>query len=163
MILSSASSYSIEEVAAAGPNATKWFQMFLPNRNLNERNVSQDMIWRAEAAGFSAIVFTVDSPVLARRYSTKRTGFRLMDSGFSNFHKYGAVKSRRVNNLTWADFFWIKEMTRLPIVVKGILTAEDAREAVKAGISAIIVSNHGGRQVVTNHCAFLKDCSKYNY
>jgi 4-hydroxymandelate oxidase len=120
---------------------------------------------RAEAAGYRAIVLTVDTPVLGRRERDTRNDFALPAGvGIANFAGLkerlehapgwgpGSSFSAYVHNLfdaslTWESVEWLRKFTKLPILLKGILTPEDARKAVNAGASGIIVSNHGGRQL----------------
>ena len=144
LVASISSTRSIEAITAASAGPV-WFQMYLFFR---DRPRSEAMIRRAEAAGCPAIVLTVDSPRWGRKERNMRTDHEL---------------SWRVDNLaglppsqhrypdgapaTWADVGWLRTITRLPIVIKGILTAEDAALAVNHGAQAIVVSNHGGRQL----------------
>ncbi len=153
-ILSTMSSRSIEEVAATATDATRWFQLYLQG----EAGVSRSFVERAEAAGFGAIVLTVDLPVLGYRERDMRTGFELPHLG--NF--VAASPSHRAGlrsvvegvdghgafaTPTWDDVATIRSWSSLPLVLKGILTAEDARIAVEHGVDGVIVSNHGARQL----------------
>ncbi|XP_015930701.2 2-Hydroxyacid oxidase 1 isoform X1 [Parasteatoda tepidariorum] len=158
MILSTLSTTSMEDVAKAAPNSKRWFQLYI----YNERKVTENLVARAEKAGFSALVVTVDTPVFGHRIADSRNRFALpphlrlanFDTDLSslpssteesNLNKY--VNSLFDPSLTWEDILWLKSITSLPIIVKGVLTAEDAISAVKYGVSGIIVSNHGGRQL----------------
>ncbi len=133
LCLSTLSTVSLEEVAEAAPEGARWFQLYWgPDRSL-----VQDLVERAGAAGYRAIVVTVDLPELGRRERDLRTGFKA-PSPLSNSTD---------SSLTWRDLEWLRAHTKLPILVKGILTAEDAALAVEAGIEGIVVSNHGGRQL----------------
>ena len=138
-ILSTMSSRSIEEVAAAAPEATRWFQLYLQG----EPGVSRSFVERAEAAGFGAIVLTVDLPVLGYRERDMRTGFELPHLG--NFVVASPSHRAGLRNVvegvdghvafatpTWDDVATIRSWSSLPLVLKGILTAEDARIAVRA-------------------------------
>ncbi|XP_015602171.1 peroxisomal (S)-2-hydroxy-acid oxidase isoform X2 [Cephus cinctus] len=158
-ILSTLSTSSIEEVAKAAPNTIKWFQLYV----YNDRNVTQQLIQRAEKAGFKALVVTVDTPVLGNRHEDVRNKFSLPNhlrlanlEGVLSNQIQKAVKSSALTEyvatmldetLNWQGIAWLKSITKLPIILKGILTAEDAILAVQHGASAILVSNHGGRQV----------------
>jgi isopentenyl diphosphate isomerase/L-lactate dehydrogenase-like FMN-dependent dehydrogenase len=147
--LSTLSSCSIEEVASTG--APRWFQLYVNP----DRKVSEEMIQRAVASGYGAIVITVDLPVAGwrEREFRSKVGMRLGDLG--NFRDLpGGSEALRTlvddlidRSLTWPDIEWVKEVSGLPVVVKGILTGEDARRAVEHGADAIVVSNHGGRQL----------------
>ncbi|MGK2852221.1 MAG: alpha-hydroxy acid oxidase [Candidatus Limnocylindrales bacterium] len=155
--LSTMSTRSIEEVAAAAPDAIRWFQLYTqadPSR-------TQELVVRAEAAGYGAIVVTVDLPRLGYRDRDRRNGFDLAGP-HANFVEVtgGATHAGRVHAsgfdrletggdaaLAWHDVATIRSWTGLPVVLKGILTAEDAHLAVEHGADAIVVSNHGGRQL----------------
>jgi 4-hydroxymandelate oxidase len=149
-ILSTTSSRSIEEVAAAAPDATRWFQLYVQADVARTR----PLVERAAAAGYGAIVLTVDLPVLGYRERDRRSGFTLPALG--NFREVGATHGRHdegerepqnATALTWSDLAEIRRWSDLPLVLKGILTAEDARLAVEHGADAIVVSNHGARQL----------------
>ena len=156
LIVSTMSTCSLEDVAAAAPDATRWFQLYTqadPGR-------SRSLVERAEAAGYGAIVVTVDLPVLGYRERDLRSGFNLSVT-LGNFADeppthashgatgsgYDILTADLDRGLTWAGIDVIRSWTRLPIVLKGILTAEDARLAVEHGIDGIVVSNHGARQL----------------
>jgi len=149
--LSTMSSRSIEEVAAAAPDGRNWFQLYTqadPGR-------SRDLVARAAAAGFQALVLTVDLPRLGYRDRDRRSRFDLPLLG--NFpdalptHRRDVDRLARLetvgHSLTWSDLAAIRSWSSLPLVLKGILTAEDARLAVEHGADAIVVSNHGARQL----------------
>ena len=156
--LSTMSTASIEEVAAAAPDATRWFQLYTqadPRR-------SRSFVERAAAAGYSAVIVTVDLPVLGYRERDLRSGFDLSvphgnfrdDAGPDHAgHQgertsgYDIIESEIDRGLTWADLATIRSWTDLPILLKGIVTSEDARLAVEHGVAGIVVSNHGARQL----------------
>jgi 4-hydroxymandelate oxidase len=156
-ILSTMSSRSIEEVAAAIHEATRWFQLYVqvdPGR-------TRSLVERAAAAGYGAIVLTVDLPTLGYRERDRRNGFEL-DVPLGNFaggpgpthahHGDGEIDLAAggdwlARNLTWASLDTIRSWSGLPLVLKGVMTAEDARLAVDHGADAIVVSNHGARQL----------------
>ena len=157
--LSTMSSRSIEEVAEATPGGTNWFQLYMQGTEGQSRR----LVERAETAGFGAIVLTVDLPILGYRARDRRNGFEL-DVPLGNFvsepttgivgpsHRpdasgYAALESPPRRTLTWEDIATIRGWSSLPIVLKGILTAEDARLAVEHGADGIAVSNHGARQL----------------
>jgi 4-hydroxymandelate oxidase len=130
---------SIEEIAAAQPELPLWFQLY----NWDDRDALEGVIARAEAAGCRAIVPLVNTPIGVNHTSPK-IGFRLpAGAKFAHFETSpGLIASN-----TWEYLAWLRSVTSLPIVPKGIMTAEDASRAADAGASAIIVSNHGGRQL----------------
>jgi isopentenyl diphosphate isomerase/L-lactate dehydrogenase-like FMN-dependent dehydrogenase len=141
------------EIAAEAPEAPRWYQLYWHP----DREVTRSVLDQARGAGCSAIVFTVDLPKLGRRERDLRTGFTLdpdyrMGVYGSEFGDLGtltpATAAELVDpRLTWRDLEWLHETAQLPVIVKGILTAEDAELAVSAGCAAVIVSNHGGRQL----------------
>jgi len=153
MILSTTASQSIETVAEAAPDAIRWFQLYVQA----DRGVSRSLAERAAAAGFGAIVLTADLPVLGYRERDRRSGFELPPLG--NFTDVAAthgshgpgspddLAGQLATTLTWSELAAIRSWSSLPLVLKGILTAEDARQAVDHGVDAIVVSNHGGRQL----------------
>ena len=160
MVVGTMSNHSLEEVAAtaAGP---RWFQLYA----LKDRALTQALIERAEAAGYQALVLTVDTPRMGRRERDLRNGFAppphlrpvnlLGAESASDAHRGrpgSSAVARQVldlfdSTLDWSVLDWLRARTRLPIVLKGILLAEDAARAVAAGVDGIIVSNHGGRQL----------------
>jgi len=151
--LSTMASRSIEDVAAAALDATRWFQLYLQA----DRDVSRSLVERAATAGYGAIVLTVDLPVMGYRERDLRNGFDLPDLG--NFqagapsHRPmrtpdpGRVDGPAAPSPTWDDIASIRSWSSLPLVLKGILTAEDAKLAVEHGVDGVIVSNHGARQL----------------
>ncbi len=130
---------SIEEIAAAQPKLPLWFQLY----NWDDRDALAGVIARAEAAGCRAIVPLVNTPIGVNHTSAK-IGFRLpAGAKFAHFERSpGLIASN-----TWEYLAWLRSVTSLPIVPKGIMTAADAARAVDAGAAGIIVSNHGGRQL----------------
>ncbi len=150
-VLSSLSTYSIEDVGEIGGNS--WFQLYV----YRDRSITEHLVARAEEAGFRAIVLTVDVPVTGLRENLHRVGFDPSGLVMSNFvevnrdRQEGGFFDYAAENfdpsLTWADVEWLGSICSLPIVVKGVLHPDDARRAVDAGAGAIIVSNHGGRQL----------------
>lgn len=145
MIASMASTVAIEDVAATG--ATLWFQLYFQL----DRAFTAAVVHRAEAAGCRALVVTVDSPVFGRRVRDLRNGFPDLPTGFvcENMRDAsGALRGVEFDaGPDWADLDWLRSVTVLPVVVKGVLHPGDARLAVEHGAAAIIVSNHGGRQL----------------
>ena len=165
LILSSAASHSIEEVAEAMGDAPRWFQLYW----VNDREICASFVSRAVAAGYAAIVVTVDTLTLGWRPRDLRNAYLpfLSGAGCAQFFTDPVFRSRLDRppeddvlaaaammlatfpnlSLTWDDLAWLREQTSLPLLVKGLLTAEDARRAHACGIDGVIVSNHGGRQV----------------
>ena len=153
--LSTMSTCSIEDVAAAAPEASRWFQLYAqadPGR-------SRSLVERAASSGFRTLLLTVDLPVLGYRERDLRSGFRL-DMALGNFPAptgpthadHGADADEQLEPplgtaLTWADLAAIRSWSSLPFVLKGIMTAEDARIALDHGVDGIVVSNHGARQL----------------
>jgi isopentenyl diphosphate isomerase/L-lactate dehydrogenase-like FMN-dependent dehydrogenase len=155
MILSSLATSSLEDVAAAAPEATRWMQIYI----LRDRPRTKDLVERALAHGYGALVLTVDAPVSGLRLRELRAGVHLPNdlslpnlSGGSTAraHEGGfmAVVTREFEPaLTPDDIGWLAGLSGLPVVAKGVQRADDAIRCVDAGASAIVVSNHGARQL----------------
>jgi len=151
MTLSTLSSVTPAELAAGAPAGPKWFQLYWSR----DRGFTQALVRAAEEAGFTALMLTVDLPVAGLRERDVRAGFALPDDlplpniplhvQGENFRTaLGAVVD---DTLTWRDLEWLRSVCPLPLAVKGILTAEDALLAAEHGAAAVVVSNHGGRQL----------------
>lgn len=171
-VVSTMATTSLEDSAQVpGP---KWFQLYCHK----DRAIAEDLVRRAEAAGYTALVVTADAPVLGRRIADERNGFELPKGmtranlaryGQSNVEGQGSKKAaldprpsthnaaegshlaelfrtRQDAALSWHDLEWIRSLTKLPILLKGVLRADDAKLAQQAGCAGVIVSNHGGRQ-----------------
>jgi lactate 2-monooxygenase len=165
MVLSSAASHSIEEVADALDEAPRWFQLYW----VNDREVAMSLVARAEASGYGAIVVTLDTMTLGWRPRDLSKAYLpfLSGEGCAQFFSDPVVRSRLARTpeedvlgaaaamlgmfpnlgLTWDDLRWLRGQTILPLLVKGILTGDDAVRARDCGVDGIVVSNHGGRQV----------------
>jgi 4-hydroxymandelate oxidase len=155
MILSSLATCSLEEVAAAVPDAVRWMQVYI----LKDRARTIDLVDRAAAHGFGALVLTVDAPVSGLRLREWRAGVRLPDDLALPNLAGGSTDSARVGGfmavvtqefepaLTPDDIGWLAGLSSLPVVVKGVQRADDAERCVEAGAAAIVVSNHGARQL----------------
>jgi lactate 2-monooxygenase len=163
MLLSSAATHSIEQVAETG--APRWFQLYW----VNDREICESFVRRAEAAGYGAIVVTLDTLTLGWRPRDLRQAYlpfikgegcgqyfsdpvflsKLDKSPEEDLLTAAATMLATFPNLglTWSDLDWLRGQTKLPILVKGVLTADDAEEALRHGVDGVIVSNHGGRQV----------------
>lgn len=166
MILSSEASTTIADVAGAAPGGLRWMQTYI----FKNRKHTEHIVRQAERAGFKAIVLTVDSPVtvnwddlddsfLAEGHCKTDPKYRCINLDIDLPEVHAAKASGDINlvmrylpeqhnsPITWDDFKWLKSITSLPVVCKGILTAEGAKEAADAGAAGIIVSAHGGRQL----------------
>jgi isopentenyl diphosphate isomerase/L-lactate dehydrogenase-like FMN-dependent dehydrogenase len=148
MILSMQSNIPLEEVAKAHPGP-KWMQLYFPA----DRGYARELIMRAKAAGYSAIVPTIDSTLAYPRDNNIRNDFRIPVSlGKGNappnepdIVKASQLMNRRKVDLNFDDMLWIKQETGLPVVIKGVMSPATATAAVERGIDAVYVSNHGGR------------------
>ncbi len=164
-VLSSASSFTLEAVAEAAPDVTKLFQLYWSS----DRDVAASFVQRAEEAGYEALVVTVDTPMMGWRERDIQDAYLpfLDGEGIANYltdpafrelldadpdeDELGAIRTFIEifgdPSLTWEDLEWLRDQTELPLVVKGLLHPDDAREAVDRGADGVVVSNHGGRQV----------------
>jgi len=147
--VSTSASTSIEGVAEAAPDADLLFQLYLTK----DLGYTRSLVERAAAAGYRAIVLTVDLPVLGYRERDRRSGFALPTmpnvepAAGAARGRYAGLEDQRALGLTWADLAAIRSWSSLPLVLKGILAPEDARLAVEQGVDGIVVSNHGARQL----------------
>jgi 4-hydroxymandelate oxidase len=154
--LSSLSNTSLEDVAAVA--GSRWFQLYV----FRDRELTRELVGRAEAAGYEAILLTVDAPVLGRRERDIRNRFQLPDhlriacvddrigtpeTTGSGLAAYFA--SQLDASLQWSDLEWLVESSELPVVVKGVAHPADAERAIETGAAGVVVSNHGGRQLDT--------------
>jgi 4-hydroxymandelate oxidase len=138
MILSTSATLRPGPVAEAAPGAPRWFQIYV----FRDRAVTQALIDEACEHGYSALVLTVDAPILGRREGAVRSGFHIPDE----FEVAGDIFDDIDPSVSWRDVEWIAGHG-LPVVLKGVLTTEDARLGVEHGAAAVVVSNHGGRQL----------------
>jgi isopentenyl diphosphate isomerase/L-lactate dehydrogenase-like FMN-dependent dehydrogenase len=166
MVVSTAASTPMEEIAGALGDTPRWYQLYW----VNDREVVESLVNRAEVAGYGAIVLTLDTLHIGwRDRDLRNSAFLpfLAGQGIAQFTSDPVFRSRLAEppednpglagltwvqmfpnlGLTWADCGWLRDLTKLPLVAKGVLTAEDARMAIDAGFDGVIVSNHGGRQV----------------
>jgi 4-hydroxymandelate oxidase len=153
MVLSTISTRTIEDVAATGVD--RWFQLYIHR----DRVLTEELVTRAHVAGYGAIVLTVDAPYLGRRFRDERNrfamppGMELANLATSTLPEgvgsglFAYFASELDPSLTWEHLDWVRSLSPLPLVLKGVLSAEDAELAVQAGVDGIIVSNHGGRQL----------------
>ena len=140
-------------MAAAAPDAPRWFQLYV----FRDEGVTRSIVDQAVAAGFRAIVLTIDAPYFGRRERDLRTGWLIPDEPAVPALEaaLGAMRATSVSehfklispSISWKDVERLSSETKLPVLVKGVHTAEDALLAVEHGAAGIIVSNHGGRQL----------------
>jgi 4-hydroxymandelate oxidase len=156
-VISTTATTTIEDIAAAATSPV-WFQLYMQR----DREVARALMQRAEAAGCQVLVLTVDTPVLGPRYRETRTKFTL-PPGVERANLKGlttAFGAQRASEstiytgvqdptLAWKDLEWVRSVTKLPLVLKGMLDPADAARAVEAGVQGVIVSNHGARNVDT--------------
>lgn len=158
MVVSTEASYSIEDIAH-GSQSPLWFQLYIQH----DRGFTRSLVQRAEDAGYRALVLTVDAPVSGARNRQQRAGYGPV-AGIEPVNLRGARQASFTpptlldsplfsgflqTSATWADLEWLQSHTRLPIVLKGITSDDDAARAIAAGIQGIAVSNHGGRTLDT--------------
>jgi lactate 2-monooxygenase len=164
-VLSTLSSRPMEDVAQAMGNAPRWFQLYWGK----DHELTGSMLRRAKRSGYSALVVTLDTAMLGWRERDLQHPYLpfLLGQGLANYFSDPVFRSRLAETpesdpaaairmwttlfsntaLTWSDLDWLRQQTRLPILLKGILHPDDARRALDSGVDGIIVSNHGGRQV----------------
>lgn len=156
-MVATASTCTIEDVAAEG-GSSLWFQLYWRR----DREITRDLVERAAAAGYKAIVLTVDTSVVGRRLRDVRNSYQRPPTiQYANFARYEDpsikdttgdaptyyVADQMDRTLTWSDLDWLRSASGLPVIVKGVLSGEDARLAAEAGAAGVMVSNHGGRQI----------------
>jgi 4-hydroxymandelate oxidase len=151
MAVSTLASCPLEEIAAAATGPL-WFQVYV----FRDRAITRELVSRAEAAGYRALVLTVDTPRIGRRERDLRNGFSVPPSAEpgnferlkrpeQTFHSY--MHTLIDPSLTWDAVDWLRSLTSLPILLKGVMAPDDATRAIQAGVSGLVVSNHGGRQL----------------
>ena len=160
MIVSSFATVTIEDIARAAAGSPLWFQLYVQP----DRGFTRALVQRAEAAGCQALCLTVDTPVLGARNREARAGFQLpagmtranleglSGGAASAAHRppEGAIYSSVLEpRLTWKDVDWLRGFAKVPVLLKGVMDAEDAKRAVEGGVSGLIVSNHGARNLDT--------------
>jgi len=165
VILSTAASHTMEQVADVMGEASRWYQLYWPR----DRDLAASFVERAASAGYGAIVVTLDTWLLGWRPRDLQHAYLpfLKGEGVANYFSDPVFRAALEKTpeedpgpaighwayqfanptVTWEDLAWLREQTSLPIVLKGIVHAEDARRAVAEGVDGLIVSNHGGRQV----------------
>lgn len=145
MTLSTISSRPMEEVASAAPGSPRWFQLYPPS----DRDAAAALVRRAADAGYGAIAVTVDLPLPGNRERDLRSGFAVhmgvhLPADQAVDPRTGLVV---LPTMTWDDLAWLRSVSSIPVIAKGILRADDAQRAVDTGCDGIWVSNHGGRQL----------------
>ena len=165
MVASTLSTRTLEEIAAAA-SGPLWFQLYV----YRDRALTERLTRRAERAGYRALVLTVDTPRLGRRERDLRSRFRLPPGvTIANLAGEGARRQRwdaqgsmaaYANeqldpSLTWEAVAWLKRVTELPVILKGVMRPDDAARAVEEGVAAVWVSNHGGRQLDAEEATIL--------
>jgi lactate 2-monooxygenase len=165
MVASTAGSHTLEQIAEAAGDGPRWFQLYWPRGE----ELAASFVHRAEAAGYGAIVVTLDTPMLGWRPRDLTGGYLpfLKSVGIANYLADPVFRAALEQppeddpqaavgqfvgvfsnpSVTWDDLGWLREQTSLPIVLKGVLHPDDAREAAARGVDGVIVSNHGGRQL----------------
>jgi L-lactate dehydrogenase (cytochrome) len=171
--LSTLGTSSLEEVAAAAPDVNRWFQLYL----LRDPGSREDLLNRAKTSGYTAIMLTVDTPIAGARLRDVRNGLTIPPSltlktlfgiarhpswwynlltteplEFASFRNFDGTVAELISDifdpsLSWTDVEWTREQWEGPLVIKGIQSVEDARRAADHGADAIVISNHGGRQL----------------
>jgi (S)-2-hydroxy-acid oxidase len=146
--LSTVATASPAEIAEAAPQGVRWFQLYV----FKDRGFTRGLVEAAASAGFSAILLTADTPHLGRRERDHRTGFRVPAELIPNLAGNDLLTPEETfasmaDDLSWRDIEGLASMSGLPVLVKGVLTSEDALLACESGAAGVVVSNHGGRQL----------------
>lgn len=151
-VVSTFAGRTFEDIAQAADGSPLWLQVYC----FRDRETTRQVVERAERAGFEALVLTVDTPRLGRRLRDARNGFRLpshvapanLPADGGDYSSPSAHSRTELDpRLDWSVVRWLRSVSALPVLVKGVMTAEDAALAVAAGVDGIVVSNHGGRQL----------------
>lgn len=157
---STVSNCSLEAIAEASGPGTRWFQLYV----YRDRSITRALVERAAAAGYSALCLTVDTPLAGQRERDRRNSLRMpahlelgnFPQSHTSQHHHGSgegsslaqyIAAQWDPSLTWADVEWLRSIAPIPLIVKGVLAPQDAVLAVEHGASAVMVSNHGGRQL----------------
>ena len=157
-VVSTFATVALEEIAAAYADASLWFQLYVHP----DRGFTRDLIQRVESAGYRVLCVTVDTPILGVRDRERRAGFHLPPGiERANLKSLGTAVSKMGHfegggnysildpSINWDTIAWIRSLTKLPVVLKGVLSPDDAALACRHGASGVIVSNHGGRNLDT--------------
>jgi 4-hydroxymandelate oxidase len=157
---STVSNCSLEAIAEASGHGTRWFQLYV----YRDRSITRALVERAAAAGYSALCLTVDTPLAGQRERDRRNSLRMpahlelgnFPQSHTSQHHHGSgegsslaqyIAAQWDPSLTWSDVEWLRSIAPMPLIVKGVLAPQDAALAVEHGASAVMVSNHGGRQL----------------
>ena len=153
MCVSTVATATPREIADAAPDAPRWFQVYM----FRDREITRDFVAQARDAGYHALVLTADTPYLGRRERDVRTGWAIPQdmpvpaivAAVGRMHEMSVAEqfSFFSPSVSWRDVEWLTSETSLPVLVKGVHTAEDAELAVEHGAAGVVVSNHGGRQL----------------
>jgi isopentenyl diphosphate isomerase/L-lactate dehydrogenase-like FMN-dependent dehydrogenase len=153
MVASTLATVPLEDVAATG--AARWFQLYV----FSDRGLTRELVERAVAAGYTALVPTVDAPTIGIRYADQRNRFVLpeglelanvaaaLGAGPDAGSGLRAFSRQFDQSLTWSDIEWLAGLSDLPVLPKGVVHPDDARAALRSGAAGVVVSNHGGRQL----------------
>ena len=147
-IVSTCTTTPLEAIAGAAPNGVRWLQVYVTA----DRGRTRDLVQIAEATGMRALCLTVDTPVAGTRNREQRTGFALPATCVTPYLRHVAAADGPGTPfvaITWRDVEWLRAQTRLPVLLKGILTGADAALAVENGVAGVVVSNHGARNLDT--------------
>lgn len=159
LVVSCMSNRSLEEIAAHVGSEHLWAQLYI----FKDRALTESLIHRIEASGYKAIVLTVGAPISGKRDRDIRNQFSLsskfttgnFSSNVNNEVIYNFTANQLDSSLTWQDIEWVQSITKLPIILKGILNPLDAEQACQLNVAGIVVSNHGGRQLDTAEPAIM--------
>lgn len=148
-VLSTMGTATIEACVAASASPV-WFLLYWQS----DREFNRELVARAEAGGAKALMITVDSPTLGDRIRRERAGFKIPDDLVTPYYydRNAGLRSRGsrlMGRLTWRDIEWLRSLTRLPMILKGVLDPSDAEQAIQIGADGIVVSNHGARNLDT--------------
>jgi 4-hydroxymandelate oxidase len=146
MVISTRASVTLEAIAAAAPNAQRWFQVYV----MRDRGWTTELVQRAQAAGSTALMLTGDTPYVGGKRRATIDSLEVADElWMANRSSSAPIDQgdRHDPSITFDVIAWLREQSGLPVIVKGVLRGDDARRCIEAGASAVVVSNHGGRQL----------------
>jgi 4-hydroxymandelate oxidase len=155
LVVSTRATVSLEEIARAAPELPRWFQVYI----LRDRGWTVELVRRAAASGCRALVLTVDAPAVGRNLRALRSQFTYPQAQLANLGSgvpsdpaalQSYVGAQHDPTIGLDDIAWLREAATLPVVVKGVLRGDDAAACIEAGADAVMVSNHGGRQLDTS-------------
>lgn len=147
-IVSTCTTTPLEDIARAAPHGVRWLQVYVHA----DRARTRDLVQTAEATGIRALCLTVDTPVAGTRNREQRTAFNLPPTCVTPYMRHAASADSPGTPfvaITWRDVEWLRAETRLPVLLKGVLTGADAKLAVDNGVAGVVVSNHGARNLDT--------------